>query len=272
MMKNGLSPRMHFLIISGAALLCFAFLISRPKTVVKDEVKAVSSETPETKGGENIHMMNPEAVQMAAEIRQKYATDANPLNAYRELGEMFYKASVFDSSAYYFEQIAISNPGVENWLRAGDAYLQAFTLTLNAAKAEELAEKTRDSYSQALKIDPSNLHARTNTALTYVNSANPMRAISILREVLEQQPNYLPAIISLGKLSMQSGQYDKAVERFKEVLRIDKNNIDGKIGLAYSYIELGKAEDAGVLLNELLEENIDPVVKDEVRKTLNNLK
>ncbi len=271
MMKNGLNPRVHFLIISGAALLCFAFLISRPKTVVKDEVKAVSSDTPEV-NEEEIHMMNPEAVRLAAEIRQKYATDANPLNVYRELGEMFYRASVFDSSAYYFEQIALHNPGVENWLRAGDAYLQAFSLTLNAAKAEDLAEKTRDSYGKALQIDPSNLHARTNTALTYVNSANPMRAISILREVLDQQPNYLPAIISMGKLSMQSGQFDKAVERFKEVLRIDKQNMDGKIGLAYSYIELGKTEDARVLLNELLEEDIDPVVKDEVRKTLNNLK
>lgn len=270
MMKNGLNPRVHFLIISGAALLCFAFLISRPKTVVKDEVKAVSSEAPDV--NEGVHMMNPEAVRMAGEIRRKYATDANPLNGYRELGEMFYKASVFDSSAYYFEQIALNSPGVENWLRSGDAYLQAFSLTLNAAKGEELAEKTRESYSRALQIDPSNLHAKTNTALTYVNSANPMRAINILREVLDQQPNYLPAIISMGKLSMQSGQYDKAVERFKEVLRIDKDNMDGKIGLAYSYIETGKTEDARVLLTELLELNIDPVVRDEVRKTLNSLK
>jgi len=270
MMKNGLNPRVHFLILSGAALLCFAFLISRPKTVVKDEVKAVSSETPAVKEG--VHMMNPEAVKMAAEIRQKYATDANPLNVYRELGEMFFKASVFDSSAYYFEQIAIQNPGVENWLRSGDAYLQAFSLSLDAAKGEDLAEKTRDSYSRALQLDPSNLHAKTNTALTYVNSANPMRAISILREVLDKQPNYLPAIMSMGKLSMQSGQFDKAAERFKDVLRIDKNSVDGRIGLAYSYIELGKTEEAATLLKGLLEENIDPVVKDEVRKTLNNLK
>ena len=268
MMKDGLNPKLHFLIISGVALLCFAFLVTRPKTVVKDEVKAVSS-TPAEQG---VHMMNPEAVRMAVEIREKYATDANPMNVYRELGEMFYKASVFDSSAYYFEQIALHSPGVENWLRSGDAYLQAFSLALNAVRAEELAEKTRESYSRALQIDPGNLHARTNTALTYVNSSNPMRAINILREVLDKQPNYLPAILSMGKLSMQSGQFDKAAERFKEVLRLDKTNVDGKIGLAYSYIELGNAVEAKALLSELLEEDIDAVIKDEVRKTLNNLK
>jgi Tfp pilus assembly protein PilF len=270
MMNNGLSPKVHFLIISGIAVLSFAFLVSRPKTVVKDEAKAVSSTTQAEAAP--THMSNPEADRLAKEIKEKHATDANPLNAYRALAEMFYQASVFDSSAYYYEQIAVANPGTSNWLRTGDAYLQAYSLALNAAKIEELAEKTREAYGHALKFDPSSLHAKTNSALTYVNSQSPMRAITILREVLDQQPSYLPAIVALGKLSMQSGQHDKAVERFKEVLKIDKENVEGKIGLAYSYIELGKSNDAKVLLTELLEADLDPIVKDEVRKTLNNLK
>lgn len=268
-MKNGLNPRTHLLIIIGVSVLCFAFLISRPKTVVKDEVKAVSSQSEQAAP---THMANPEANKMAKEIKQKFATDANPVNGYIALGEMFYKASVFDSSAYYYEQIAINSPGAETWLQAGDVYLQAYSLALNAATIENMAEKTRAAYSNALKFDPSNLHAKTNTALTYVNSSNPMRAISILREVLDQQPNYLPAIISMGKLSMQSRQFDKAVDRFKEVLKLDRDNVDAKIGLAYSYIELGKTEDAKALLNEITELDLDPIVKDEVRKTLNSLK
>ncbi|ADQ18584.1 tetratricopeptide repeat protein [Leadbetterella byssophila] len=269
MMNSGLSPKTHFLIVTGIAVLGFVFLVSRPKTVVKDEeAKAVTSTAEEAP----VHMSNPAADRLAKEIRDRHATDANPLNAYRALAEMFFQESVFDSSAYYFEQIAIANPGVSNWLRAGDAYLQAYSLALNPAKIEDLAAKTRDAYSQALKFDPASLHAKTNSALTYVNSATPMRAISILREVLDQQPNYLPAVLALGKLSMQSGQFDKAVDRFKEVLKIDKDNIEGKMGLAYSYIELGKTNDAKVLLQEILDADIDPIVKDEVRKTLNNLK
>lgn len=272
-MKTGLNPKVHFLIVIALALGCFAFLVSRPKTIVKEEIKAISSGSQEeTVNSSNMHMANPEASRMAGEIRAKYATDANPLNGYRALAEMFYKSSVFDSSAFYYEQISFHSPSLENWIRSGDTYLQAYSLALNPVKVEEMAEKTRASYSQALKFDPNNLHAKTNTALTFVNSQSPMRAISILREVLDQQPKYVPAILSLGKLSMQSQQYDKAVDRFKEVLKIDIDNVDAKIGLAYSYIELGKAEDAKALLNELLTLDIDPIVKDEVRKTLNNLK
>ncbi len=270
MMKNGLSPKIHFLIVIGVALVCFAFLVTRPKTIVNKEVKAVSSDS--QKSSEKTHMANPEAEKKASEIRQKFATDPNPTNVYRALADMFYKASVFDSSAYYYEQIAISNPGLETWIKTGDAYLQAYTLALDPGKVENMADKTRTAYSNALKFDPGNLYAKTNTALTYVNSQNPMRAIAILREVLDQQPSYVPAILSLGKLSMQSQQFDKAADRFKEVLKIDKENIDAKIGLAYSYIELGNSADAKALLNEILVLDIDPIVKDEVRKTLNNLK
>lgn len=272
MMNNGLNPRKHFFIVIGLALLCFGFLISRPKTVVKDEVKAVTSEEKNTGTSAPVHMVNPEAAKMADEIRQKFATDANPLNKYRALAEMFYKASVFDSSAFYYQQLAVNSPGRDAWLKTGDAYLQAYSLALNPGTVEDLAEKTRAAYSNALKFEPNNLHAKTNTALTYVSSSNPMKAIGILREVLEEQPNYVPAIISMGKLSMQSQQFDKAAERFKDVLKIDRENVDAKIGLAYSYIELGNNEDAKALLNEVLTSDIDIIVKDEVRKTLNNLK
>ncbi len=272
-MKTGLNPKVHFLIVIAVALVCFAFLVSRPKTIVKEEIKAISSGSEEAAADNpSTHMANPEASRMAGEIRSRYATDANPLNGYRALAEMFYKSSIFDSSAFYYEQISVHSPGLENWLKTGDAYLQAYSLALNPVKVDELAEKTRGAYSKALKFDPSNLHAKTSTALTFVNSQNPMRAISILREVLDQQPKYVPAILSLGKLSMQSQQYDKAVDRFKEVLKIDNGNIDAKIGLAYSYIELDKGNDAKALLNELVTLDIDPIVKDEVRKTLNNLK
>lgn len=267
-MKNGLSPKTQLLALLVLASGAFAFLVSRPKTVVKDEVKAVQS----TENGNNVHMENPQANKMADDIRAEYAKDPNPLNVYAALAEMFYKTSVFDSSAYYSEQIAIANPGGNTWLKTGDAYLQAYNLALNPVRVTELAEKAREAYNYALKFDPNNLQAKTNIGLTYVNSDNPMRAIGIIREVLEQNPKYIPALMSLGKLSMQSQQFDRAVERFKEVLQIDQQYIDARIGLAYSYIELKKTDDARAILSGLLKEDLDPIVKDEITKSLNNLK
>jgi cytochrome c-type biogenesis protein CcmH/NrfG len=99
-----------------------------------------------------------------------------------------------------------------------------------------------------------------------------MKAITMLREVLDQEPNYVPAIMSLGGLSMQSNQYDKAAARFQNVLKIDPANVNAKLGLAYSLIELDRKLEAKGLLNDVLSQNIDDVMKDEIIKTLNSLK
>jgi predicted Zn-dependent protease len=99
-----------------------------------------------------------------------------------------------------------------------------------------------------------------------------MKAIKMLREVLDQQPDYVPAMMSLGGLSMESGQFDKAIQRFENVLKVDPKNINAQLGIAYSLIELGKAPEAKNILNKVLKEDIDPIMKDEITKTLNSLK
>jgi Flp pilus assembly protein TadD len=135
-----------------------------------------------------------------------------------------------------------------------------------------LVEKARAAYNKVLALQPADLHAKTNLAMSYVGSDAPMKAITMLREVLDQEPKYIPAIMSLGGLSMQSNQYEKAASRFQNVLQIDPTNVNAKLGLAYSLIELGKKPDAKALLNDVLKQNIDPVMKDEITKTLNSLK
>lgn len=272
-MKKGLNSQVHFLIILGVSLLLFGFLATRPKTIINDDIEAISNASSESGATEDTHTANPEANKLADEIRQRYATDANPINGYRALAEMFYNSSMFDSSAYYFEQIALHNPGIQNWTMAGDAYLQAASLAFNPVEIDKMATKSREAYSNVLRMDPNNLYAKTNSALTFVDSDTPMRAINVLREVLDQNPQYVPAILSMAKLSLQSFQYDKAAERFVEVLKLDPTNLDAKIGLGYSYLELNKVEEGRALLAEVVEDdNIDLIIKQEVQKTLNNLK
>ena len=67
----------------------------------------------------------------------------------------------------------------------------------------------------AATADP--LKIRTAEAVAMVNGADPMRGIMMLREVLEDDPDNVEAHWHLGLFSVQSGQYDKALERFKKV-------------------------------------------------------
>jgi tetratricopeptide (TPR) repeat protein len=241
-------------------------------------VKDVAQTVQESKPGspnttkEATHKLSVQSEKLLQSLQASLSSSAAKNEVYKKIAQLYSKESVFDSAGFYFEKTAQNQSNIENWSNAGDAYFQGFNLALSPANMEFLVEKTRAAYSKVLALQPSNLHAKTNLAMSYVGSDSPMKAITMLREVLDQEPNYVPAIMSLGGLSMQSNQYDKAAARFQNVLKIDPANVNAKLGLAYSLIELDRKLEAKGLLNDVLSQNIDDVMKDEIIKTLNSLK
>lgn len=68
---------------------------------------------------------------------------------------------------------------------------------------------------EAAAVTPSK--AKTMEAVALVNGQDPMRGIMMLREIVQQEPDNAEAQWHLGLFSVQSGQMDKALERFKKV-------------------------------------------------------
>jgi len=90
------------------------------------------------------------------------------------------------------------------------------------------------------------LDQKVQDALAIIESqdGNPMQAIFLLREVVEEDPQHRNAQYALGRFSMMSGQWDKAAERFEIVLQIHPDDVDAAEGLAQSLVELGRPEGA----------------------------
>jgi tetratricopeptide (TPR) repeat protein len=72
---------------------------------------------------------------------------------------------------------------------------------------------------EAALLDRS-LDERVEEAVALINEGkeSPMTGITMLKEVLEKDPNHSGALYNLGMMSFQTGQYDKAVERFDVLL------------------------------------------------------
>lgn len=75
----------------------------------------------------------------------------------------------------------------------------------------------------AAMADP--IDIRTAEAVALVNGEDPMRGIMALREILQDDPDNVEAHWHLGLFSVQSGQYDKALERFKKVIELAGDNV-----------------------------------------------
>src|SRR5690606_5681900 len=87
---------------------------------------------------------------------------------------------------------------------------------------------------------------KSKLALTYIGSENPMQGINMLREVLKTDPKNETAIFNLGILSLQSGQYKKAIDRFKDLIKINPMNANAHFYLGMSFLNTGEKQNARV--------------------------
>lgn len=80
--------------------------------------------------------------------------------------------------------------------------------------------------TQPTKTASGDPDAQVDEALRQLQSGElpPMQAVLKIREVAENNPENVKANYTLGTFSMQTGQFDKAVGRFKTVLEKQPDN------------------------------------------------
>ncbi|TVR37295.1 MAG: hypothetical protein EA392_13055 [Cryomorphaceae bacterium] len=126
---------------------------------------------------------------------------------------------------------------------------------------------------EASKTDP--IEQKINQAVALVHDgSNPMQGILMLREILEENPNRVEAHWHLAHFSVQSGQYEKAAERFSKVVELDteKKFPDAIFYLGKTYATLENPEKAIECFERYLQDVEDPTVKERVEEFIDELK
>ena len=81
-------------------------------------------------------------------------------------------------------------------------------------------------------------------AVAKVSGENPMEGILELRALADESPPNLDAVMWLGRFSIQSGQLDKARERFDQVIDAQPDRVEAYWERAMLDMEEGYLEDA----------------------------
>jgi outer membrane protein len=219
--------------------------------------------------------------EMSVEMMEKLQTlkkDLNGNNGQKtiflidSISNIFKSVNQYDSAAHYYEQMLVINTLDSNILKTADLYYEAYTFAMNRDKASFLGGKARQYYSMILEKDSDRLDIKNKIAMTYVSSSNPMRGIGMLREILESDPNNEDAIFNMGLLSLQSGQYDKAQERFEQLTKINSGNLQGQFYLGLCYYESGDKDKARTQFEFVKTIGADPTILATVDDYLNELK
>jgi len=260
------------LFLAAALVVWLIFLL--PKAVVENEnqLKEDASAQPASAAGHsevpatlsaNIKSVRAQFIKSATS--QKNAIFADSLRT------LYTQSGQFDSAAWFAEQAATFFNTTESFLKTGNSFYEAYTFSMEPAKQEQLAEKTREWLGKVLAADPKNLEVKTKMAMTYLSSKSPMQGITIMREVLAEDPKNEFALYNMGMLSIQSGQYDRAVERLEELKAVNPDHTQGLLLLGVAYMKKGNKDKARLQFERVKKLDKDPAVLATVDSYLKDL-
>lgn len=168
--------------------------------------------------------------------------DSTRADALRQLSGRWYEYGHPAIAGHYAGEIAqLTNTG-EAWSIAGTTYAICVQRSPEERIREFCSKRSVEAFENAISLDPDNVANRLNLALVYTDAPpadNPMKGVLMLRELQEQYPRNVQVLVSLGRLSIRTGQYQRAVQRLQQALAIDDSNRDAICLLQQAYEGLG---------------------------------
>lgn len=239
------------LLLALFGLVAVVLIYQLPKVVVENNKLQEVSGNP---GNQQHSLEIPSEVRFTIEKMKDSLVNISDnnkrINFALSLAKNYLDYGVLDSAVYYGDQVAewLSEPSNQ----VADIYFKAYERSSNTQKGSKYASKAEAVYEVLLEKDPTNHFLKNRLAMTLVVSDNPMSGITMLREIVEEDPENRQAILNLGLLAIQSGQFERAKERFEKLLEINPIDHEAKLYLAVSLIEINDQDRARSVLNEIL--------------------
>nr|WP_294943447.1 tetratricopeptide repeat protein [uncultured Mucilaginibacter sp.] len=200
------------------------------------------------------------------------ASDAVKPSMQRSLAALWDAAVQPAPAAFYYLAIAQNTKQFDDWVNAGNRFNEATKRSQEANEQIALSAKAAEAFTNATKLKPTDLEAKTGLGVALVNGGGmPMEGITLLLDVVKQDPKNHSALLNLGMFAMKSGQYDKAVGRFKTMIAI-KEELEPYFYLAESYKQLGRKQEAIAAYEKCKELIGDPVEGKRIDEFIKELK
>jgi len=211
------------------------------------------------------------------------SADAEKLSLEKQLAGQWDDVAQPAPAAFYYLEVARKTNDYTDWLNAGSRFNDAFKATQDTALRPAYVANAIEALKHATALKPADLDAKSNLGIAYVNQTalgvadpdggSPMQGIMLLRDVVAKDPSNMKANMSLGLFGMQSGQFDKAVERFKNVIASNKNaGVEPYFYLAECYKQLGQKQEAIAAYQKCKDMIDDPAVRQKLDDYIKELK
>lgn len=249
------------------------------RTMTKVDVAMVSAEA-KTAIGPDLTVK----IASLEESLKKATSTGERLRFKLELAKQWESVNQKAPAAFYYQDLATAKNDYENWLNAGNSFNEAYKFTQDTTFQPAFVANAINAFKKARALKPNDLVAQTGLGVAYVNQTSlgitdaeggsPMQGITLLLDVVTKDPNNWSANLNLGQFAMKSGQYPKAVERFKKMIANagTQSVVEPYFYLAESYKQLGQKQEAIAAYQKCKELMADPTFGQRIDDYIKELK
>lgn len=144
----------------------------------------------------------------------------------RKLSAKWYDLGFPAIAGAYAEMMAEWFPTPEAWSIAGTTFGQAIPQKEDAKVRDFAAAHAVSAFENAISLAPEDWTNKLNLALVLTEvppQDNPMKGVKMLLDLDKNYPDNARILFHLGRLAIQTGQFEKAVVRLEKSLKLDNN-------------------------------------------------
>ena len=175
--------------------------------------------------------------------------DSQRIETLKQLSGAWFERGKYASAGHYAEKIAEFEETESTWAIAGATFAYALSGQFTNDVKDACLKHAVHCFENALSLNPDNIEHRINLAICYVEHPlqnNAMHGIQSLLALNEKFPEDTSVLYHLARFGMQTGQYEKAIDRLKKAIEIDPSQKRMHCLLERAYRETGSLQLAQV--------------------------
>lgn len=193
---------------------------------------------------------------------------------WKSLASFWLTRQDFLGAAVCLDQALVWGPNGVDFKDAGLYYSSA----RHAPEAEDslvqsfCRRRSTELLAKALETQPNDLDLKADWAQALVlSSPAPMQGVQVLMGIVQEEPRHLKAHSHLAKLAIESKQFPKAIQRFKNLLEWYPGLGEAYLGLGEAYYRSGQADSAVFYLKQYRGLVRDPEIQEQIDSYLNQI-
>jgi tetratricopeptide (TPR) repeat protein len=191
--------------------------------------------------------------------------------AYKELYATWDSLNQLPIAAYYLGESAKLENSEKSLTFAANLFLEHLEHAQDPAVMKWEGLQAITLLDRAIQLSPANDSLKIKKALLYMNT-DPMAGVAILKEVVATNPDNVEAQLTLANLAIQSGQYDKAIERMQTFLETHPDEPKVIFVMAEAYRSKGDVKKAVELFEQSKKLLKDPSLKAEIDNYIKSIR